>query len=61
MEHPTIEAIDQELTKLIPKLEKRVWSPRAWEELGANALLDERLELVTAIEAFEASFNIGTD
>lgn len=52
-----IEQIDQELTKLIPKLEKREWSPRAWEELGANALLDLRLDLLERIKAFEEVFN----
>lgn len=61
MEYPTIEAIDQALTEKIPELKRRKATQRIFEELGINALLDERNELVTAIEAFESSFNIGTD
>lgn len=48
--------IDQDITEQIPYLQRRVCTHRVMEESGVNALLDERNEVVRAIEAFEQVF-----
>lgn len=52
-----IEHIDQQLRDKIPELQRRQPTHRVFEELGINALLDERNELLERIRQFEEVFN----
>jgi hypothetical protein len=53
----TLENIDDALRDKIPELQRRCATPRIFEELGINALLDARNELLERIRQFEEIFN----
>lgn len=53
----TLEDIDNQLKEQALELQRRCPTHRVFEELGINALLDERNELLERIRQFEEVFN----
>ena len=52
----SFEEIDACLRDIIPDLRRRACTHRVFEELGVNALLDVRNELLKTLEEFERVF-----